>query len=154
MVEVDRKTAKRLKPPRGLVRPEFRVGNYLLTTEGWEGIPENEVPGVKIFIKDAAPYLGEALNAIELFQRRLETTKHLKRQQVHEAFTPMIQLTKMFGTDVQYHLRFTWDGAIFLDREDEVMTPSKDGKGWDFAGVRVFQPVGELHYVGREEGTD
>jgi hypothetical protein len=145
LVLLDKRTAGRLKPSSDLVKPEINVGDYVLITADYAGIPATEVLELKVFLKDAVPHLQAAVQAAELFQRRIESTKHLKRQQAHEAFTPLIQLTRAFGDDVFYHLRFTWDGIIFLDREDSVMVTESKGKGRYFSGVHVTQPVGELH---------
>jgi hypothetical protein len=144
---------KRLRPSSDLVKPEIRAGSYAIDFGDRDGIPKKEVPQLRIFLRDVAPFLKPAIQAAELFERRLESEKHLKRPYSGEAFSPLIQLTKMFGDrDVQYHLRFTWDGEIFLDREEGVMVPSLDGRGWNTSGVSVTEEVANIVIVGSEEG--
>jgi len=115
-----------------------------LDTSHYDGIPEAEVSELKVFLKDVIPYLPAALQAAELLQRGLERTVSLKRQEAAEVFTPMIQLTRIFGDDVRYHLRFTWDGIIFLDREDSVRATAGVLKEPQSSVARIYRPVGEL----------
>ncbi len=147
MVLVDKEVADRLKPASTrLVKLRIAVEGYVLDTdEIYDGIPAEEVPELKVFLKDVAPYLSAALHAVELFQRQIETRKHLRREDAYQAFTPMIQLTRIFANDMLYHLRFTWDGVIFLEREESVMVKSARKCGLDFSGLHVYEIVGEVN---------
>jgi len=142
-----------LKPSSGLVKPEIIVGDYELDTGHYKGIPAAEVSELKAFLKDAVPYLPGAVQAAKLLQRRLEGTKRLKREEAAEVFTPTIQLTRFFLDDVQYHLRFTWDGIIFLDRDYSVDVAAQEAGGLNSSVVRLYQPVGELRRR-KPEGAD
>ena len=122
-----------------------------MDTSHFGGIPEAEVSELKVFLKDVIPFLPAALQAAELLQRGLERTVSLKRQEAAEVFTPTIQLTKIFGDDVRYHLRFTWDGIIFLDREDSVKATAGELTEMESSVARIYRPVGELARVESEK---
>jgi len=90
------------------------------------GIREEELTEFKTFLRDVAPYLQIATRATEWMQKELEKDKSLNRQEAQEAFTPMIQLTHSMSrpeSQVQFHIRLTWDGQFFIDREEFVTEP-------------------------------
>jgi hypothetical protein len=118
---------------------EIKVGNYLLDKREDAGVPSGELPELRVFLRDAAPYLKFALRAAQSLQRLLEEAKHLKRQDANEAFVPLVQLTRVLeGSNVQYHIRMSWDGVIFLDRDEGVVEPNSGRR------ARLCREVGVL----------
>jgi hypothetical protein len=116
--------------PRDYVKPDIRVGNYFLE---WDpssyGIPQKEVPNLRRFIADLAPFLStfifEAALGIPRSIRGEKTSTSKQARKFEETFSPRLLVTRR-TRDSEYILQMTADGAATLGRS-RIIT-SDDGK--------------------------
>ena len=104
--------------PRDYVKPDIRVGNYFLE---WDrssyGIPQKEVPNLRRFIADLAPFLStiifEAALGIPRSIRggKANTSKEVRK--FEETFSPRLLITRR-TRDSEYVLQMTADGEATL----------------------------------------
>lgn len=145
--------------PKQLVKPK------ILLDDDWEwewvahspGIMKNEGKELKHFLKNSTPILGYLNQEIRRLTKVMQRNRNLVLRDLEEnAYTPFIRLLysskqKNFA-NVHFILEFTWDGAIFVDREEDIKIPSgertiggKKVQTYYSSPIHLRWPLGELY---------
>ncbi len=151
MVLLNAETVEKLSG-QSLVDPRIEVSGYLVTWFGGKkekkGIPKKEIGELRLFLRDAIPYLQIVLRAAQHMQSEVDRNKG--RYAAMEAFTPIIRLSHSSGDHI-YHLVLTWDGEVFIDREEYIFLKARNGPGHQHSQYTVTRQVGVLDLVSESE---
>lgn len=157
-MEIDKKTASAFSG-KNYVKPKMEFGNHI-----WDwashtyGIREYEKNELKFFIKNAIPILGYYLNEIKRLEKVAENNRKLDKRQLEEdVYIPFLRLlssSKQKGPgNVVFTMEFTWDGHIFVDREEDVfirgesfVRQGQKTHTLDFLPFHLRWQLGELFY--------
>lgn len=108
-----------IQPPLDFEEYEFEWSTHSY------GIKEEEITEFKHFIKTIIPILSDCLRYIQALETIVEKKKNLDKFQLGlNGFTPMLDLqhtTRKKFMGITYSVNFTWDGEIFVDREEDII---------------------------------
>ena len=150
-MEISKKVEAELKLT-DLVKPEI----FLNDEWEWEwsdvsgGIREREVKEFKHFLQNSITILPYYLNEAKRLTQVAERNKTLDKFQLdQDVFTPFLTLLhspKQDSFDVEFIMQFTWDGQIFVDREEDIWVPYEQSSPSRYhSQLHLRWNLGQLH---------
>jgi hypothetical protein len=113
--------------PKDYVKPDITVGNYYLKWEDASyGIPQKEIPELKRFITEIAPYLTSILHeaANEIHRIAEEKIGSKESHRLDEVFSPEI-LVRRRRDQFTYALQMKRDGTTIISRTERIIISQK-----------------------------
>ena len=134
--------------PKGYTKPPIDVdGFYLKWNEVSFGIADDEESELRTFIRGVLPIIPKVVSNAESMQRAGERERHLRRYELHYAYTPANVLSHKAKRDASYEIYVNWDGILFIDRTEEIYIVYDDQPGMSHSQMTLKWNLGELERI-------
>ncbi len=137
---------------QSFIKPKLEFEKYnFVWLEPSIGIKSEEEQEFKHFIKNALPLLPDLLRELRIIEDAISKNKKLDTYLLgSEVFTPMTKLVHGSHHDdysSSFIIEFASDGAIFVDREEDILVPVREGEDgcyhsqlhlhWQLGDIRI-----------------
>lgn len=139
----------RAMEPKGYVKPPVEVDGFALKwNEVSFGIAGGEESELRTFIRGALPIIPKIVSSAKSMQREGERERHLRRHELHYAYTPANVLSHSAKRDASYEIYVNWDGILFIDRVEKVYIVYDGQPGMSHSQMMLKWNLGELERAG------
>lgn len=139
----------RAMEPEGYVKPPIEVDGFALRwNEVSFGIASDEESELRTFIRGALPIIPKIVSGAKSMQREGERERHLRRHELHYAYTPVNVLSHSAKHDASYEIYVNWDGILSIDRVEEVSIVHDGQPDTSYSLMKLKWNLGELERAG------
>ena len=138
------KTVRAIEP-KGYVKPPIEVDGLVLKwNEVSFGIAGDEESELRTFIRGALPLIPKVVSNAKSLQRAGERERHLRRYEMHDAYTPANILSHSAKRGASYEIYVNWDGILCIDRVEVIYIVHDDQLGMSDSQMSLKWNLGEL----------
>ena len=136
--------------PTDYVMPKIEIGNYFLEWDaGSGGLAPKEIPRLKHFIAEIAPYLTPVLfETIVGYNRLVRKSAKDRTSKITKSISPRILVSHKIG-EVTYRLEMDADGRTIIRRVERLSASDTRRRAVD---MHMEWKLGELHF--NRQGSD